>query len=112
MGAVNSKDPDTQAAEKSAKKVYFGVAMLCGSNQERYIKMVEELQNYFVKVNVNYPYVTTEAYKLLVNYKASYKPQTILVDELEDLLFTDVGGNEESSNSYKSDRGGRERKVQ
>ena len=86
--------------------------MLCGSNQERYIKMVEELQNYFVKVNVNYPYVTTEAYKLLVNYKASYKPPTILVDELEDLLFTDVGGNEESSNSYKSDRGGRERKVQ
>ena len=55
--------------------------MICGSFRVRYNKLVEELQNNFIKANSDYPSNTTEAYNLLLNYKTSYKPPTISVDD-------------------------------
>ena len=84
--------------------------MLYGSNQEIYIKLVEELQNYFAKGNDNYPSNAKEAYNLLVNYKTSFKPATILVDYSEEVLFANIGGSKIKSNSYNSGRDSGERK--
>ena len=58
--------------------------MLCGADQERYSKLVEELQNYFTKGRDNYPVKKTEAYNLLVNYKMTHSnPETRIVDDSE-----------------------------
>ena len=80
LGIVNLTDPDKQAASRVAKKKYLRVAMICGSKQERYANMVEELQIKFTQGNGDYSSDTTEAYNILVNYNISYKLLTILVD--------------------------------
>ena len=63
--------------------------------------MVEELQNYFANGKCNYPASTTEAYNLLVNYKTSSNRVTILVDDSEEVLLSNIGGSKENSNLYK-----------
>ena len=74
------------------------------------------MQNNFNKDYHDYPEDTTEAYKILINYKTThYKPATIMVDDPEEVLFANVGGSNGKYISYKSgvcgsDRG--ERKVQ
>ena len=85
--------------------------MVCGSNPGRYGYLAEELQNDFSKVNYNYPDDRTEAYNLIVNYKISFKPEEILVDYSEEVSFANFGSTKGKSNSYKSVRGGGERKV-
>ena len=44
-GASNLTDADKQAANKATKIKYFRVTMLCGSDQGRYCKLVEDLKN-------------------------------------------------------------------
>ena len=78
---MNPIDTDKQAAAEATKSKYLGVLMICGSFRVRYNKLVEELQNNFIKANSDYPSNTTEAYNLLLNYKTSYKPPTISVDD-------------------------------
>ena len=80
--------------------------MLYRSNQGRYGHMAEELQNDFTKGNVKCPENTTEEYNLIVNYKTSWKPPPSLVDDSEEVSFSNVGGSEGNYNSYKSGRGG------
>ena len=85
--------------------------MLCGADRGSYGKMVEELQNYFSKGNGEYAANMTGEYNLLINYKTSYKPPTILVYDSEDMSLANVGCREGKSNSYKGSAGSRERKV-
>ena len=59
LGVANPTDLDKKAAVKAAKTKYLGVTMICGSDQVRYGKMVEELQNDFTKGNNDYPTNTT-----------------------------------------------------
>ena len=77
---ANLKDPYTQAAAESTKIKYLGAAMICGADQGRYVKLVEELQNDFTKGNGDYPANTLESYILLGNYKTSYELPTIFID--------------------------------
>ena len=63
---------------------------------------MEDLQNNFTEVKNDYPANMTEAYNLLIKYKTSYKPPTILVDDSEEVLFTNILGSEGKSNSYKN----------
>ena len=66
---------------KAAKIKYLGVAMMCGSDQGKYDKLVYELQNYFTKGNYYYPVGMTDSYKLLINYKIVHSdPETSLLD--------------------------------
>ena len=67
--------------------------MLYGDYQRRYRKLVEELQNDFTKGNGNQPENTTDENNLLIIYKPSYNPPTRLVDDSEEVSFTNVGGN-------------------
>ena len=102
MGVVNLSDSDRQAEPEAAKRRYLGVAMLCGADQGRYGNLVEELQNDFTKGNRNYPANTTKAYNLLLNYNISNNTPTRLVDDSEEVLFTNILGSEGKSNSYKN----------
>ena len=74
------------------------------------------MQNNFTNSNYDYPTDTIEACNLLVNYKTTHSNmETILVENLEEVSFTNVGGSEGKSNSYKRDGGGSdysERQVQ
>ena len=56
---------------EAAKSKYLGFTMLCGADQGRYGKLVEELKHDFTKGNYNYPTNTTEEYNLFINYKTS-----------------------------------------
>ena len=58
------------------------------------------IEKYFTNVNNNYPENTMEAYNLLVKYKTSFKPETVLVDDSEEVSFANFGGSEGNSNSY------------
>ena len=69
--------------------------MVCGANRGRYGKLVEELHNYFTKVNGKYPVDMTEVYSLFLNYKKSHsKLEVILVDNSEEVSFSNVRGDE------------------
>ena len=84
--------------------------MLCRAVRGRYDKLMEELQNNFTKGNKKYPANMTEAYNLLVKYKTNQSnPETRLVYDSEDVLFSNVIGSKGKSNSYKSGVGGVDR---
>ena len=80
VGVAKPKDPDNQAAEKSVKMKHLGVAMFYGADQVRHGKLLEKLQNKFIRANSDYPDNMTEAYNILVKYKTSYNPPIVLVD--------------------------------
>ena len=69
--------------------------MLCGYERGRYGSFLEELHKKFTKGNNYYPEYLMEAYILLLNYKTSHsKLVAILVDDSEEVLFGNVGGDE------------------
>jgi hypothetical protein len=63
----------TQAQLKEArdkihnKKVAYGI--LVRADRSRYGKLIEDIENDFLKGHDDYPKTTTEAYNLLVNYR-------------------------------------------
>ena len=61
---LNPSDPYRQAAAEAKQIIYLGVTMLCGADQARYRNLVEELHNYFTKVNEDYPANATESYNI------------------------------------------------
>ena len=71
--------------------------MLCGYERGRYGNFWGELQKKFTKGNNYYPEYLMEAYILLLNYKTSNsKLVAILVDDSEEVLFGNVGGDKNS----------------
>lgn len=49
------------------KKIAYG--LLVQADRNRYGKLIEEVENSYLKGNNDYPSTPTEAYNLLVNYK-------------------------------------------
>ena len=86
--------------------------MLCGADRGRYGNLVEELRKDFSKVNNDYPVYTANAYNLLIKYKTPHSNlATRLLDNSEEVLFTNVGGIKGKSNSYNIGVGRSESKM-
>ena len=57
-------------AKKEAKEAYMAMAFISGANRIKYGRLIEELENSYLKGNKNeYPKTVTDAYNLLLNYK-------------------------------------------
>ena len=57
-------------AKKEAKEAYMDMALILGANRIKYGRLIEELENSYLKGNENdYPKTVTDAYNLLLNYK-------------------------------------------
>jgi hypothetical protein len=61
-------------ARKKIQNKTIAYGILVRSDRSRYGKLIEEIENDFVKGNNDYPETPTEAYNLLVNYR-SYNNQ-------------------------------------
>ena len=66
---------ETSRASMPAREKYLGTALMCRSDLARYGEIIEELQNYFTKVNDNYPKDMMEAIFLLMNYKQTHSKE-------------------------------------
>ena len=63
--ASNKRD-----AEKEANEAYMAMSFISGVNRIKYIRLIEELENSYLKGHKNeYPKTVTGAYNLLFNYK-------------------------------------------
>ena len=57
-------------AKKEAKEAYMAMSLISGANRIKYGRLIEELENSYLKGNKNeYPKTVTDAYNLLLNYK-------------------------------------------
>ena len=71
---------------------------------------MEELQNNFTKGKDDFLDKTMEEYSLLVNYKTTQSnTEKRLVENSEEVLFTNIGGSKGKSHPYKRDRCGIDR---
>lgn len=78
---------------KKAKKTYLAYVFLAKSNNDRFRKLNEELQNDFTKKQKNYPESVTDSYNLLTSYK-TYKPRNHnRAEGSSGMPFTNVGNN-------------------
>ena len=69
--------------------------MLCVAERGRYGKLLEELRNYFTKVDNYYPADIMESSNILLKYKTSHsKLVEIMVDKSEEVFFGNMGGDE------------------
>ena len=56
-------------AKKEAKEAYMAMAFISGSNRINYGRLIEELENSYLKGNENeYVKTVTDAYNMLLNY--------------------------------------------
>ena len=56
-------------AKNKAKEACMAMAFISGANRIKYGRLIEELENSYVKGNENeYPKTVTDAYNLLLNY--------------------------------------------
>ena len=63
--ASNKRD-----AKKEAKEAYMAMAFISGANRIKYGRLIEELEDSYLKGNENeYPKTVIDAYNLLLNYK-------------------------------------------
>ena len=47
--------PQQAIVQEDAKYMYLACTFLCQSDRKRYGRLLEELENYYTKVNLNYP---------------------------------------------------------
>jgi hypothetical protein len=72
------------------KKIAYGI--LVRADRGRYGKLIEEVENAYLKGNNDYPTTPTESYNLLVNYKTySSNKRTISQGGLEQVAFVTEG---------------------
>ena len=62
------KDADKIKLKNEAQGQYLAIAYLLGANRAQYRKLIENLENDFLRQN-NYPKTVTAAYNLLTNWK-------------------------------------------
>jgi hypothetical protein len=70
------------------KKVAYGI--LIRADRTRYGKLIEEIENDFIKGNKDYPKNPTDAYTLLVNYKHFLQPNK-KQNNLDQVAFVATG---------------------
>jgi hypothetical protein len=78
------------AAQAQAKEKYLAVAFLNASDNSRYGKLLEDLENDFTKGTNNYPKTLTSAYNLMVNYKNYHKPASRIYNDSDGVAFANV----------------------
>jgi len=72
------------------KKIAYGI--LVRADRGRYGKLIEEVENAYLKGNNDYPRTPTEAYNLLVNYQNySVKKRTAIQEGLDQVAFITDG---------------------
>ena len=69
LSARNQTDEKKQEAKERCKEQYVAYAFIYKSDNDRYNKLKEELQNDYMKGNNNYPDTLVEAYQMLTNYR-------------------------------------------
>jgi hypothetical protein len=68
QASSKENNKNTRCTNPSGKKFVHGI--LVRVDQSRYGKLIEEIENDFLKGHNNYPKNPTEAYNLVVNYKS------------------------------------------
>ena len=61
----NPTEEDTELAALSDREQYLGLAMLCAADHMWYTKLLQDLQNNYIKGKENYPRDVTELYYML-----------------------------------------------
>ena len=69
-GVIDPDNPtraEYNQARVAAREKYFAVALILGSDRNRYGKMIEDLENDYIQGNDRYPKTINAAYRLLLN---------------------------------------------
>jgi Zinc knuckle len=99
-------DAQKEQAEIDAKGRAEAVAFLLGADEERYGKLVEDLENSFTQGDNRYPKDLTDAYKLLVNWKQEHRTVIKIIrgggtnassSGTAEVAFTNVGAEQDQS---------------
>jgi hypothetical protein len=92
MKAVKQAREIMEPIIKKAKTTYLAYAFLAKSDNDRFGKLKEELQNDFTKKQRNYPETITDTYNLLTSYK-TYKPRNQDRQGTGNMSFNNVNNN-------------------
>jgi hypothetical protein len=91
MGGYTEQQKEEATARIQDKTIAYG--LLTRADQGRYGKLIEEVENDFLKGHDDYPKTPTEAYKLLVNYRnyVTFNKRTSAQGGLDQVAFLTEG---------------------
>ena len=99
-----ANDAQKTAAVTEVRDAYLGSLMIHNSDRSRYLGLVQELHNAFLKGNDDYPKNATEGYNMPVNYKAAVTSvQNVKGGGRETLAFVAQDDNNDDWNSVNGD---------
>ena len=98
-------EEELEAAEGAAWECVLAIALLMGSNQMWYGKLLEDLENDFMQGRDNYPLMLTQVYSLLLHWKQDTWNLMWLISAANDgMAFMNIGT--EDTGCTSSGRGG------
>ena len=99
----NEEEPSSavlNAAKARCRNRFLGYTLIYKSDNERYSKLKEELQNDYMKGSDNYPETLVEAFHMLTNYKQPIKPR---ITRTTGVSFAQKGkGNNNNRNNHNN----------
>ena len=100
---MNPTEEETDLAALSAKDWYLRVAILFAADPTRYKKLLQDLQNDYIKENNKYPRDVTEAYNMLNHYVRVAHQRQQYYNDSEGVAFAQEseGGRKNKSHSRK-----------
>jgi hypothetical protein len=72
------------------KEKYLAMSLIRASDQSRYSRFVDDLQNQFTMGYNNYPVNVTAAYDLIINYRLTGQSTARIINDLESVAFATV----------------------
>ena len=96
---ANLQDDELKMSETTAREIYLACAFVINSDLRKYVRLIEELENDYTKVNDNYPRNMVKAYQLLNEYK-QWNPRAT-IHESSVVAFLQQGNNNKSAQRTK-----------
>lgn len=92
---ITTLDPTQKLAlKKKAKERYLATAFILGADRSRYGRLIEEMENSFIKGKDEYPTTLTDAYNLLVYWRQNPRYMSPGMQGSDGVSFANVGGTD------------------
>jgi hypothetical protein len=94
LNAAGATQDQTREAQVTAQEFYLAATFILGSDQNRYRKLLEDLENNYTQGKDNFLKTVTAAYSRLANWKQN--PRNVMRainSENDGLSFANVTGN-------------------
>jgi hypothetical protein len=87
---ATATDEQTIKTSKEGKEKYLAMSLIRASDQIRYRRLMDHLQNQFTMGYNNFPTNVTVAYNLIINYRVTGQSIARIINDSEGVLFTTV----------------------